>query len=40
MNGASAADGMAFFAHIGGFFTGLVFALLVRPRQRGMFSDA
>jgi membrane associated rhomboid family serine protease len=40
MNGASAADGVAFFAHIGGFVTGLVLALLVRPGQRGMLSNA
>ena len=40
MNGASAAGGVAFFAHIGGFITGFVLALLVRPGQRGVFSTA
>jgi membrane associated rhomboid family serine protease len=34
LNGASAAGGVAFFAHIGGFITGFVLALLVRPGQR------
>jgi membrane associated rhomboid family serine protease len=34
MSGASAAGGVAYFAHIGGFITGLVLALLVRPGQR------
>ena len=38
-NGASAAGGVAFFAHIGGFITGLVLALLVRPGQRSTFSS-
>ena len=36
VGGASgAAGGVAFFAHIGGFVTGLVLALVVRPGQRG-----
>jgi rhomboid family protein len=38
LNGASAAGGVAFFAHIGGFITGFVLALLVRPGQRSAFS--
>src|SRR6266511_5745795 len=38
LNGPSAAGGVAFFAHIGGFITGLVLALLVRPGQRGRLS--
>ncbi len=39
-SGASDAGGVAFWAHIGGFITGFVLALLVRPGQRGVFSDA
>src|SRR6266536_1038611 len=38
LNGPSAAGGVAFFAHIGGFITGLVLALLVRPGQRRALS--
>jgi rhomboid family protein len=38
LNGPSAASGVAFFAHIGGFITGLVLALLVRPGQREALS--
>ena len=38
LNGPSAAGGVAFFAHIGGFITGLVLALLVRPGQRRMLG--
>ncbi len=38
LNGPSAAGGVAFFAHIGGFITGFVLALLVRPGQRGRLS--
>jgi len=38
LNGASAAGGVAFWAHIGGFITGFVLALLVRPGQRSAFS--
>ena len=37
---ASAAGGVAYWAHIGGFITGLVLALLARPGQRGAFSAA
>jgi membrane associated rhomboid family serine protease len=37
---ASAAGGVAYWAHIGGFITGLVLALLVRPGQHALFSDA
>jgi membrane associated rhomboid family serine protease len=40
MTEASAAGGVAYWAHIGGFITGLVLALLVRPGQRGLFSAA
>lgn len=36
----SAAGGVAYWAHIGGFITGLVLALLVRPGQRSRFSTA
>src|SRR5262245_33481919 len=40
LNGASEAGGVAFFAHIGGFITGLVLALVVRPGQRiGRFAN-
>ena len=40
MSGASAAGGVAYFAHIGGFATGFVLALLVRPGQRsGRFAN-
>jgi membrane associated rhomboid family serine protease len=39
-SGASDAGGVAFWAHIGGFITGFVLALLVRPGQRSVFSDA
>jgi membrane associated rhomboid family serine protease len=38
LNGAGAAGGVAFWAHIGGFITGFVLALLVRPGQRSAFS--
>jgi membrane associated rhomboid family serine protease len=38
LNGPSAAGGVAFWAHIGGFITGLVLALLVRPGQRDRLS--
>ena len=38
LNGPSAAGGVAFWAHIGGFITGLVLAVLVRPGQRGRLS--
>jgi len=38
LSGASAAGGVAFWAHIGGFITGFVLALLVRPGQRGALS--
>ena len=38
LNGPSAAGGVAYFAHIGGFITGLVLALLVRPGRREMLS--
>jgi membrane associated rhomboid family serine protease len=34
------AGGVAYWAHIGGFITGLVLALLVRPGQRSRFSTA
>jgi membrane associated rhomboid family serine protease len=37
---ASAAGGVAYWAHVGGFITGLVLALLVRPGQRRMLSTA
>jgi membrane associated rhomboid family serine protease len=37
---AGAAGGVAYWAHIGGFITGLVLALLARPGQRGAFSAA
>jgi membrane associated rhomboid family serine protease len=37
---ASAAGGVAYWAHIGGFITGLVLALLVRPGQRRALSAA
>ena len=37
---ASAAGGVAYFAHIGGFITGLLLALLVRPGQRRLLSVA
>jgi len=37
---AGAAGGVAYFAHIGGFVTGLVLALLVRPDQRRLLSAA
>jgi membrane associated rhomboid family serine protease len=37
---AGAADGVAYWAHIGGFITGLVLALLVRPGQRRLLSTA
>src|SRR5262249_37639851 len=40
LNGASGGGGVAFFAHIGGFITGLVLALLVRPGQRDALSAA
>lgn len=36
----SAAGGVAYWAHIGGFVTGLVLALLVRPGQRRLLSAA
>lgn len=38
LNGASDGSGVAFWAHIGGFTTGLVLALLVRPGQRDRTS--
>jgi membrane associated rhomboid family serine protease len=38
LNGPSAASGVAYWAHIGGFITGLLLALLVRPGQRRAFS--
>jgi membrane associated rhomboid family serine protease len=38
MNGPSRAGGVAFWAHIGGFITGLVLALLVGPGQRSALS--
>jgi membrane associated rhomboid family serine protease len=38
LNGPSAASGVAFWAHIGGFLTGLLLALLVRPGQRRALS--
>jgi membrane associated rhomboid family serine protease len=38
LNGAAAAGGVAFWAHIGGFITGFALALLVRPGQRRAFS--
>ena len=38
LNGPGAAGGVAYFAHIGGFITGLVLALLVRPGRREMLS--
>jgi membrane associated rhomboid family serine protease len=37
---ASAAGGVAYWAHIGGFITGLVLALVVRPRQCRLLSAA
>ena len=37
---ASAAGGVAYFAHIGGFLTGLALALLVRPDERRLLSAA
>ena len=40
MTEAGAAGGVAYFAHIGGFVTGLVLALLVRPDQRRLLSAA
>jgi membrane associated rhomboid family serine protease len=40
MTEAGAAGGVAYFAHIGGFVTGLVLALLVRPGQRRLLSAA
>jgi len=40
MTETSAAGGVAYWAHIGGFITGLVLALLVRPAQRGPLSAA
>jgi membrane associated rhomboid family serine protease len=38
LNGPSAASGVAYWAHIGGFITGVVLALLVRPGQRDALS--
>jgi membrane associated rhomboid family serine protease len=40
MTETSTAGGVAYWAHIGGFITGLVLALLVRPVQRRMLSAA
>jgi membrane associated rhomboid family serine protease len=40
MTEAGAAGGVAYWAHIGGFITGLVLALLVWPGQRGALSAA
>ena len=40
MTEAGAAGGVAYFAHIGGFVTGLVLALLVRPDERRLLSAA
>ena len=37
---AGATGGVAYWAHIGGFITGLVLALLVRPGQRSRLSAA
>jgi membrane associated rhomboid family serine protease len=37
---AGATGGVGYFAHIGGFVTGLVLALVVRPGQRSRFSAA
>ena len=40
MTEAGAEGGVAYFAHIGGFVTGLVLALLVRPDERRLLSAA
>jgi membrane associated rhomboid family serine protease len=37
---ADVSGGVAYWAHVGGFLTGLVLALLVRPGQRGLLRAA